>query len=193
MRFLGVFGARGIGARNLRHVAVAMQLGNDVPAFRDGLARHGDAVGAHIGDQADGFAADIDALVELLRKFHRARGRQSELARRLLLQGRRDEGRPGMALDRLLLDFADRKIFALDDRYGRSRVRFGAERELVELLSLQMGQSRGEIACGGAKIDLDAPVFLGLEGLDLELALADQPQRDRLNAAGRLRARQLAP
>ncbi len=37
------------------------------------------------------------------------------------------------------------------------------------------------------------PVFLADEFLDFELAVADQPQRHRLHAAGRARARQLAP
>ena len=37
------------------------------------------------------------------------------------------------------------------------------------------------------------PVFAGDELLDLELAVADEPQRHRLHPAGRARARQLAP
>ena len=37
------------------------------------------------------------------------------------------------------------------------------------------------------------PVFARDELLDLELAVADEPQRHRLHAAGRARARQLAP
>ena len=40
---------------------------------------------------------------------------------------------------------------------------------------------------------LDAPIFLRAERLDLALAVDDQAQRDRLDAAGRLGARQLAP
>ena len=39
----------------------------------------------------------------------------------------------------------------------------------------------------------DRPIFAGDEFLDLELAVADDAQRDRLDAAGRARARQLAP
>ena len=39
----------------------------------------------------------------------------------------------------------------------------------------------------------DRPVFLGDEFLDFQFAVADEPQRDRLHAAGRARARQLAP
>jgi hypothetical protein len=43
------------------------------------------------------------------------------------------------------------------------------------------------------KIGFDRPVFLRLERFDLEFAVADQPQRHRLHAARRARARQFAP
>ena len=39
----------------------------------------------------------------------------------------------------------------------------------------------------------DRPIFLRLEDLDLALAVDDQPQRDRLHPARRLRAGKLAP
>ncbi len=45
----------------------------------------------------------------------------------------------------------------------------------------------------GLERGLDRPIFLRLEGFDLELTVADQPQRNRLHAARRARARQLAP
>ena len=48
-------------------------------------------------------------------------------------------------------------------------------------------------ALGGREQGLDGPVFVGPEGLDLGLAVADEAQRDRLHAAGRAGARQLAP
>ena len=44
-----------------------------------------------------------------------------------------------------------------------------------------------------ASSGLDGPVFLGLEGLDLGLAVAHQAQRHRLHAARRAGAGQLAP
>ena len=46
---------------------------------------------------------------------------------------------------------------------------------------------------GVASRRLHGPVFAGAERLDLHLALDDQPQGDGLDAAGGLRARQLAP
>jgi hypothetical protein len=45
----------------------------------------------------------------------------------------------------------------------------------------------------GLEIGFDGPVFLGAEGFDFELAVADQTQRDRLHAPRRTRARQFAP
>ena len=45
----------------------------------------------------------------------------------------------------------------------------------------------------GRQLGDDRPVFPGDEFLDLQLAVADQPQRDRLHPAGRARARQFSP
>ena len=68
------------------------------------------------------------------------------------------------------------------------------EVEAVELLAVEMRQPRREAFAGfGLELDLDRPVFAGLERLDLGFALADQAQRDRLHAAGRAAARQFAP
>src|SRR5262249_48874218 len=77
---------------------------------------------------------------------------------------------------------------------GGARRALVAEIELVELLAVEMGEARLEgLARGGAELRLDGPVFPRLEGLDLGLALADETQRHRLDAAGRAAARQLAP
>ena len=67
---------------------------------------HGDAVGSHIGDQAHGLAADIDAFIKALRDLHGALGVEAQLAAGFLLQGRGLEGRGGIALDRLGFDAA---------------------------------------------------------------------------------------
>src|SRR3546814_10374602 len=78
-----------------------------------------------------------------------------------------------------------------DRGLGGTRV---AEVQAVELAAVELGEAGGERpALAGAEIGLDAPVLLGAELLDLGLALADQPQRHRLHAAGRARPRQLAP
>ena len=103
-RFVGllrVLGLGGVFPRRARHVGVAEILGDDAARGGDRLGREVDAVGAHIGDEADRAVADVDALIEALGDLHGARRRKPELARGLLLQGRGGEGRVGMALDRL--------------------------------------------------------------------------------------------
>ena len=70
----------------------------------------------------------------------------------------------------------------------------GADIEALKLLSVGADQARFEtVAARRRQLGDDRPVFLGDEFLDLQFAVADQPQRDRLHAAGRARARQLAP
>src|SRR5262245_7816638 len=53
--------------------------------------------------------------------------------------------------------------------------------------------SRKGIAARSDEGALDRPVFLGLERLDLELAITDEAQRHRLDTSGRAGARKLAP
>ena len=62
-----------------------------------------------------GLAADIDALVELLRDAHRLLRAEAELARRLLLQGRGGEGRRRVApCTRFFSTADDREVGRLD-------------------------------------------------------------------------------
>ena len=70
----------------------------------------------------------------------------------------------------------------------------GADVEALDLLAVGADQARleGLVARRRQRGD-ERPVFARDELLDLELAVADQPQRHRLHAAGRARARQLAP
>jgi hypothetical protein len=98
-----------------------------------------------------------------------------------------------MPLDRFLLDIADRESGGANDVQSAVGVGFRLERKLVELLAFKGYEARLEARSGGVEIRLDCPVLLGLERLDFELALADEPQGDRLHAAGGARARQLPP
>ncbi len=83
--------------------------------------------------------------------------------------------------------------------FSRSRVRDFSLRtrsdvEPLDLLPIGADQPRFErFVARRRKLGEDRPVFLGDEFLDLELAVAHQPQRHRLHAAGRTRARQFAP
>src|SRR5215472_11424939 len=79
VRFLRVLGAGLILARRLRHIGVAIILADHFPRLRDSLVGDLHAIGSHIGDNAGGLAADIDALVEPLGDAHGVRRRKSEL------------------------------------------------------------------------------------------------------------------
>ena len=70
----------------------------------------------------------------------------------------------------------------------------GADVEPLDLLAVGADEARleGLVARGRERRD-QRPVLAGNEFLDLKLAVADEPQRDRLDPAGRARAGQLAP
>ena len=79
-------------------------------------------------------------------------------------------------------------------RLKASRLVAGADVEPLDLLAVGADEARleGIVARGRERRD-QRPVFARDELFDLKLAVADEPQRDRLHAAGRTRARQLAP
>ena len=82
----------------------------------------------------------------------------------------------------------------LDCRGCRDGLCFRTDVQLAEFLAVKMRQAGLEIASVRlSKLSFDGPVFLGVEGLDRGLPLADQPQGDRLHAPGRSRAGELAP
>ncbi len=104
MRFLRVLGLGLVLARRVRHVGVAVILADHLARLGDRLRRDLHAVGSHIGDEAGGLAADVDAFIEPLRDAHGVRRREAELAAGFLLQGRGGEGRLRIAPGRLRLD-----------------------------------------------------------------------------------------
>jgi hypothetical protein len=101
VRFLRILGPRLIFTGCVGHIVLAI-IGTDDPAGgADRFLCDVDAVRAHIRDQSDRFAFDVHALVEPLGDAHRVRGRKAEFAARLLLEGRRREGRWRIPLCRL--------------------------------------------------------------------------------------------
>jgi len=195
MRLLGVLGDGLIEPRVLRHILRAVVAIDQAARGGDRIDRQTDAVGSHIGNQADGLAAQVDALIQALGQLHGAAGGETQLARGFLLQGRGRERRLRMPADLAMLELGDRIAGLGRDRGdGVLGQRLGVEVELVELMAVEMGQAGRE---GGARPGLerafDRPVFAGAEHLDLGFALADQAQRHRLDAAGRAAAGQLAP
>ena len=114
MRFLRVLGLGLVLARRVRHIGVAVILADHLAGLRDRGAVDLHAVGSHIGDEAGGLAADIDAFIEPLRDPHGVRGRKAELAAGFLLQRRGGEGRLRIAARRLCFDGRNREVRGLD-------------------------------------------------------------------------------
>ena len=194
VRLLGVLGFAGVFARRSRQVVGAKAILHMVADAVDCLLRHLHAVGPHIGDQAGGLAADIDALIQALGQAHRLLGAKTQFPGCLLLQCRGGERRRRVALDAAALDGADGEGASLDRGFGGQREGFVVEVELVEPLAVQMGQPRSERgAARGQEQRLDGPVLACPEDLDLGLAVADQAQCDGLDAAGTAAAWQFAP
>ena len=153
----------------------------------------GDAqgVGAHVGDQTgQAGALQLDALIQLLRHRHGALGGHAQLARGLLLKGRGDEGRRRLAALLGLFDVGDRVDAVADvgeDAVGRRLV---GQLDLALAVAVEMGQ---EVAAVLGEPDVDGPVFLRLEGLDLALAVHDHAGDDALHAPGGQAGAHLAP
>ena len=160
----------------------------------DRFLRHLHAVGPHIGDQAGRLTVDIDTLIQTLREPHRLLRAEAQLARGLLLQGRCGERWRRIALDPAPLHRTDRERARFDGRLGRKRQGFVIEVKLIEPLAVQMRQPSGERgAARGEEQGLNRPIFACPENLDLRLTVADQAQRDGLDAPGAAAAGQLPP
>ena len=77
---LGVLSLSLVDARRIRDIGAAIEAADHLAGLVQGLGRRLNPVGPHIGDQADGLAADINALIELLRRLHCALRREAQLA-----------------------------------------------------------------------------------------------------------------
>src|SRR5207253_2028978 len=182
VRFLRALRARLVVTRLLERVRSPEFLRDDVARLMERALGDVERVGSHIGDETDRRAvADGDAFIELLREDHRFLHRVAELARCLLLDRRGGERRRGIAAALALLD-------ALDCVAGigeRGAVLVGSltvmDLELVALLLDDLGAERVARVVG--KRGLESPVLLRLERLDLALAVDDEPECDRLDAA----------
>ena len=179
---LGVLGLDLVVAGLGRDIGGAEPLADHLARLGDALRGHIDAVGPHVGDQA---ALIVDALVQLLRRLHGALGREAQLARRFLLQGRGGEGGRGIAPDRLLLDRGDLELARLDRGARGAGGRLVLDVQTLNPFAGVLHQPRGEGRAVGGQIRLDGPVFLRLEPLDLHLAVDHDAQGNRLDPSGR--------
>ena len=124
---------------------------------------------------------------------HRVAGREAELPRGFLLQGRGGERRRRIAPERLGLDRCNGEMARFDYRLGGVGIALVADRQTVELAAVELHQARAKFLPIGFEQGADRPIFLAFEQLDLALAIDDQTQGDGLDATGGLGAGQLAP
>ena len=136
MGLLSVLGLGLVDPGGVRDIFLAIEAGDHLARFGQRFGGGLHAVCPHIGDQADGLAADIDALIELLRRLHGALGREAELPRGLLLQCRGGERWGGGAASGLLLHRGDLECRGLDSGLGGKGLGLMAEVELGEALAL---------------------------------------------------------
>ena len=194
MRFLRVLRFRCVLARRTRYIVVAVVLADHLADGRDRLRRDRNAVGTHIGDEAGGLAADVDAFIKTLRDPHGVRGCEAELAAGFLLQRRGGEGRLRIAARGLRLHQRDSVGAVFQRLLEILGFRTAADVEPLDLLAVGADEPRleGFVARGRERRD-QRPVLARHEFLDLKLAVANKAQRDGLHSAGRARARQFTP
>ena len=184
--------ARLVGGRRVRQVFGPEPAGR--PRTRLGLGLGGDAHGVrpHIRDEADrSVRPHLDTFVELLGHRHRLLGREAELAAGVLLQRRGDERRRGIALALPARHRAHEEARAVQPGHQRPGGRLVGQRRL---LAVHLAQRGGELRrLLGLQPGVERPVLDGDEGLDLALAIDDEPHRHRLHASGRQAAPDLVP
>ena len=136
MRLLRVLRLVLVDPRFTRHIAVAVARLYRVARRRHSLRRHVDAVGPHIGD--------VPGFIEPLRRPHGRLRAVAQFARRLLLKGRRHEGRGGISRGGFRLDRSDRQVGSLDSRRRVFRRRFVAKIVFIELVATEDREPRLE-------------------------------------------------
>ena len=149
-------------------------------------------VRAHVGDEPDlALVPERDALVELLGEHHRLLRGEVQLAPRLLLEGRRDERRGGIAPALAPRDRLDRPGLAVEVGHHGERRRFRGE---LGLLPAHFAEGRHELGRRLApEPRVKRPVLDRDERLDLALPLGDETDGDGLHAPGREPAAHLLP
>jgi hypothetical protein len=201
VRLLRALRFRFIEPRFFRQVLGAVEVLDLAAGGAERLARQGQRVGAHI--------CDVTVLIQALCNPHGAAGVKSQLAARLLLQGRGHEGRVGAVGEGLLCDVGDLEGSVL--QLGRQSVGLAAVENqrlrlelaglLVEVLAdrdlaaIELGQTGGEAACVLLTLQcrLDAAECRLDETHPRFLAGDDQSRGDRLHAPGRQLGSKLLP
>ena len=204
MRLLCVLGLARVHPRLVGNGLLAVQLRGLVAGRVDRLLRERRRVGSHVGDVA--------VLVQPLRHAHGLAGREPQLARGLLLQGRGGERRGRTARVRLRLDAGHREARGVQSQRGGQRLgcclierdRFAAEHAAVvevatgcHALAVEAGELGVEAlrarAGGSGQRGHQIPVRRGDEGEPLPLPIDDEPGRGGLHATGGEPRTDLAP
>ena len=194
VRFLRVLGLGLVLARRVRHIGVAVILADHLAGLGDRGRIDLHAVGTHISNEAGGLAADVDAFIEPLRDPHGVRRRKADLRLASCCSVEVVKGACGLRRAGLASTAVTRVGGGFERLLEVLGFRAGADVEALDLLAVGADQTRLEgIAARRQQRRDQRPIFARHEFLDLELAVADQPQRHRLHAAGRAGARQLAP
>ncbi len=178
----------------MRHIPRAEVGLDDAPHGGNGFTGDLHPVGSHIGDQPDGFAADVDAFVEPLRDAHSMGRRKAELAARFLLQGRGGKRRLRIPPHRLCFHRIDRKRRTIERLLESFGLRAGADVEALKFFAVGAHEPRFKsfLARGRQRRD-QRPIFAADEFFYFKLAVANQTQRDGLNPSRRTRARKFSP
>ena len=201
MRLLRVACPGAVAARRCREVIVSQFTADVLADFLHRFAGHLHGIGSHIRDQADRSAARIYAFIERLGHPHGPLRRHAELAGSGLLHGggRERRGRPALgpgggdscygqhpqAVGRRALPHGRQQQAA-----GLVRCLGIAQRELLQLLAIQLRQGRLEFLSVLGQMRGNGPVLARLERLDFLFPLHDQPQGGALHAARREAARE---
>ena len=141
VRFLQVAPAGAEDPRLRRQPGTAERAADLRPRLRDRGRRHRRRIGAHVGDEPRRPAAELDPLVEPLRRRHRLGDGEAEPARRLLLQGRGCEGRRRRSALRVPRDLRHREPRHADAP-GRG-LRQGRRREAARRGTVRPGTGPG--------------------------------------------------
>ena len=184
VRFLCVFGFGFVHARAVRQEIRADFFVDVMADFGERVFGQGNAVGTHVGNQADGALSHVDAFKKLLRGAHGAVGGKAQFAHGVLLHGGRGIGCGGFARGFLFRHFGHAGFLALQCDQNRGLGGFVWQRELLQFVALPLREFGGKLGAAFVAVQMHGPIFLRFKGADFVFAFANQPQRRALYAPG---------
>ena len=164
-------------------------------ALRSGgrVVRKAQRVRSHVGDKTNcSLAGYVHALVKLLGNRHRAARGHAQAARRLLLKRGGNERRRGRALLFSALNGLDVKLVLGDGANHLFDFLLAVKLKLFLLSAVKTG-NEAALLLGSVECNIQKPVFLGRERLDLVFALNYHARCNRLHATCGQTSAHLAP